>query len=488
MPICAYSYLQDVMKDAEPSFGYYALAVLLENTENKLVITTNFDSLVEESLSLYHAQRPLVIGHESLAPFMNSTENMRRPMIAKVHRDLLLHPKNGEGEVERLDEGWANPLRSALLRYTPIVIGYAGGDKTLMTFLESLHLDTVYWCTLGSCEDDEDERIKDFLNKQDHGYLVSIEGFDEVLYGLLDTLMSDKPFDKPDTRIRMHAIQRAESYLTRLAEVVGSIATLSIGETEEPNQIKDANVVLVDTETRESDSLPSFVSQNSAPTSSLKTLERLATSDASVDETDRDSNDRTAEANLEYIKGVRAFNDRRLKDALNYLEKAVRLEPQSSKRHFAYGVVLYEMKRYVEAAKECRIAVEMEPDNAEHHFVLGATLHELGRFSEALAEKICAADLEMDNARYHESLGTTYHALNRYEEALAETDEALRLNPSNPRYYQARGVTLDAMGRHEEAEQSRKKAMRLDPECTNYYVSRGSTPNEVKLPDSEENE
>ena len=66
------------MDDARPSFGYYALAVLLVDFENKLVVTTNFDSLVEETLSLTHARRLLVVGHESLAPFLGSTENRNR--------------------------------------------------------------------------------------------------------------------------------------------------------------------------------------------------------------------------------------------------------------------------------------------------------------------------------------------------------------------------------------------------------------------------
>jgi hypothetical protein len=135
MPTQAYAQLQALMEAARPSAGYHCLAVLLTDTENRLVITTNFDSLVEDALSLYNARRPLVLGHESLAPFMRGTENRGRVKIAKVHRDLLLHPKNRKREMAKLDEGWEGPLREALSGRTPIVVGYAGGDDTLMGLL-----------------------------------------------------------------------------------------------------------------------------------------------------------------------------------------------------------------------------------------------------------------------------------------------------------------------------------------------------------------
>ncbi len=70
IPSKAYYDLQKMMEKAEPSIGYYMLAVLMHNTDNKLVITTNFDSLVEDVLHLYHAKNPLVIGHESLASLL----------------------------------------------------------------------------------------------------------------------------------------------------------------------------------------------------------------------------------------------------------------------------------------------------------------------------------------------------------------------------------------------------------------------------------
>ena len=49
----AYAYLEKEMEGKYPSCGYFPLSQLLSKTDNKLVITTNFDTLLEDSLYIY---------------------------------------------------------------------------------------------------------------------------------------------------------------------------------------------------------------------------------------------------------------------------------------------------------------------------------------------------------------------------------------------------------------------------------------------------
>ena len=131
-----YRFLEKLMDSKEPSMGYRVLAKLLtqENTFNNLVITTNFDSLVEDSLFLYTDKKPLVAGHESLACYIDS--NVQRPVVAKVHRGLMYEPFNSTEDISKLQPEWRDALSLAFSNYTPIVIGYAGGDRSLMAFME----------------------------------------------------------------------------------------------------------------------------------------------------------------------------------------------------------------------------------------------------------------------------------------------------------------------------------------------------------------
>lgn len=173
----ASTFLEEHMTGKSPSCGYYYLADLLCNTKNRLVITTNFDSLMEDALFISQSTHPLVAGHESLAPLIGN--DSRRPVVAKIHRDLLYKPMNRREETQALERSWIQPLSKALSKYIPVVIGYGGGDQSLMSLLQELQLDGIFWCTRGEREKPS-EKIQKII-EQHNGYWVPILGFDELL-------------------------------------------------------------------------------------------------------------------------------------------------------------------------------------------------------------------------------------------------------------------------------------------------------------------
>lgn len=159
-----YAYIQRIMEKAQPSFGYYPLARQLSDTGNNLVITTNFDCMVEDALFVYTDKRPIVVAHESLAGYIKL--NIERPIIAKIHRGLYFEPFNRQEELEGLKDEWQEVLKSVFRMYTPIVIGYAGGDNSLMTFLQddSIELNGLYWCYYK--KDGVADEIKNLVEKK----------------------------------------------------------------------------------------------------------------------------------------------------------------------------------------------------------------------------------------------------------------------------------------------------------------------------------
>lgn len=102
----------------------------------------------------------------------------RRPVVAKIHRDLLYKPMNRREETQALERSWIQPLSKALSKYIPVVIGYGGGDQSLMSLLQELQLDG-FWCTRGEREKPS-EKIQKII-EQHNGYWVPILGFDELL-------------------------------------------------------------------------------------------------------------------------------------------------------------------------------------------------------------------------------------------------------------------------------------------------------------------
>ncbi|HEV2805547.1 MAG TPA: hypothetical protein VGW57_11525 [Chthoniobacterales bacterium] len=85
-----YAFLEQEMGGREPSYGYSVLAWILTQTPHKVVVTTNFDNLVADAISIHSSTFPRIVGHESLAGFVQAA--LRRPLIAKVHGDWVSLP------------------------------------------------------------------------------------------------------------------------------------------------------------------------------------------------------------------------------------------------------------------------------------------------------------------------------------------------------------------------------------------------------------
>lgn len=202
-----YAYLEKIMEGVEPSFGYSVLAKILVNTRHSVVITTNFDDLVADALSMFAHKRPLVCGHESLTGFIRA--RMRRPVVAKIHRDLLLEPRNTQAGISELAVGWKEALARLLKSYELIAIGYGGNDGSLMGLLENVETKDlagrIFWCYH---EDHEPDRRVQNLLEAKNGVMVPIPGFDELMLLLNERL----EFPLLADEIEKQGVARAKTY------------------------------------------------------------------------------------------------------------------------------------------------------------------------------------------------------------------------------------------------------------------------------------
>ncbi|HKZ04211.1 MAG TPA: tetratricopeptide repeat protein [Methylomirabilota bacterium] len=185
-----YAFLEHAMEMAEPSYGYSVLAQIMALSQHKVAVTTNFDNLIADAISTYTRGYPLVCGHESLTGFIRP--NLKRPLIAKIHRDLLLNPKSEPDEIEKLPPEWDHALQVIFDNNTPIVIGYGGNDGSLMGFFKRIKpiKGGIFWChRLGS---EPDPQIHEIVEHH-HGRLVPILGFDELMLQLWEKLQLPSP-------------------------------------------------------------------------------------------------------------------------------------------------------------------------------------------------------------------------------------------------------------------------------------------------------
>jgi len=181
------AFLEGEMDGKEPSYGYSVLAYLLAETQHRVVVTTNFDNLVVDALSIHSNKFPLRIDDDALVKY--APDELGRPLLAKVHGGLGFSPKNAPDDVSILSPNWCMRLEKILARYTPIVIGYEGNDGSLMGCLKKLPAeipDRVWWCVYApdanptDCLKHVSPNVREYVESR-HGQFVPIHGFDQLM-------------------------------------------------------------------------------------------------------------------------------------------------------------------------------------------------------------------------------------------------------------------------------------------------------------------
>lgn len=221
-----FDYLEAEVAGRDPSFGYSVLAQILESTKHKVVVTTNYDNLVTDALAIYTTATALVCGHESLGGFIR--RHPSRPEIVRVHQDLFYAPRHAGEAPGALQEQFAGSLKELFEAHIPVVIGYGGNDGGLMNVLNDRHLELqhgIYWCYLRGGPRPRQE-ILDMIGRH-HGWLVPIDGFDELMIRMQDTL----GLGSLDDFLKKRGDERAARYLDH-REVLGRSLTMGpTGET-----------------------------------------------------------------------------------------------------------------------------------------------------------------------------------------------------------------------------------------------------------------
>lgn len=475
-----YDFMEKAMAKAKPSIGYYCLASILSSPQNRsnLVITTNFDTLTEDALFFFSGKHPLVLGHERMASFLRSDTD--RPIVAKIHRDMLLEPMSRQEEMKKLKEEWSKALRNVLPNCIPIVIGYAGGDNTLMDLLkdESLKCRKLYWCSHISQENLDADAAAVIANHS--GEWVKIPGFDELLFQMANNLELVPSEEELRSSTESRIKQYQDTYKKFIDPILNPVsASDSKGASE---QAEDTATAVLQEEARRN---PDLAEYNAL----IRQAWRLWHKDdreAAIDKVTEAIQAFPDQAKAYDARSIMYHNSSQYPEALDDETKALSLDPENAKLHYGLSVTLHEMKRFDEALKAVDEAIRLEPGNAKFHRGRSVTLQFLNRFDESLKAVDEAIRLNPGNAVFHHSRGVTLHEMKRFDEALKAVDEAIRLEPGNARFHHSRGDTLHKMKRFEEALKATDEAIRLEPQKIGFQASKAATLRDMgRLPEAE---
>jgi tetratricopeptide (TPR) repeat protein len=363
-----------IIEKGSPSLGYTILCQVLEKTRHNVVVTTNFDTLIEESLYIFTNKRALVCNHENVAHLAQPSSD--RPLIIKVHRGLYMEPLNNNLDISTIKPQWEEALNNIFSNFIPIVIGYGGNDGSLMNFLKKANPCTrMYWCLYNNEKPNAD---MEEVVKRHKGSFVKISGFNRLMFRFINL------FDLPKVHevLEVSAKERTEKLRKEFEEAGKDIG--SSGTTEEKQELG-------------------------------KVAQDFDTSDW-----------------LQWDLKAQAANNPKEKEDI-YLQATSTL-PNSHELLYNFACWLHEIERYDDAITAYQKAVGIKPDFHDAWYNMGISYHKKEENDNAIAAYLRAIEIKPDYHMAWYNMGISYHKKGDTINARKCYEEAYKLNPNNQDY------------------------------------------------------
>jgi tetratricopeptide (TPR) repeat protein len=161
------------------------------------------------------------------------------------------------------------------------------------------------------------------------------------------------------------------------------------------------------------------------------------------------------------------------KKAIEYLNEAIRLQPDYARAYAFRGVVYGDTGQHHLTTKDLDEAIHLKPDYATAYGIRGLNYFRLGKYPQAIKDYDEAIRLKPDYVMAYLGRGIAYTELGQYPQAIEDYNQAIRLKPDYVDAYSSRGGAYNRLGNHEQAISDYDQAIRLKPDYADAYYNRG---------------
>jgi protein O-mannosyl-transferase len=408
-------HITSIIEKGSPGFGYTILSQVLQRTPHNVVVTTNFDTLTEESLFVFTNKKALVCNHENLAHLAKPSST--RPLVVKIHRGLYMDPLNDQEDIAEIKPQWKRALTDIFRNYIPIIIGYGGNDDSLMNYLLSIEpCQRMYWCIRGNSTPRPDIAK---VVKLHRGSFVTTDGFNRLMFRFIDLFE-----------------------LTKMHEVLEQLAKERADKLRDEFEEAGKNIGLTGT------------------TEEKTELGKVA---EDFDKTDW----------LQWQLKAAATNDP-VEKKIIYLE-ALEVLPKSHELQNNLGYWLSEWGQYDEAIKALKKVIEVKPDNYETWYNLGNSYHEKDVHDEAIKAYKKAVEIKPDLHGTWNNMGNSFHNKSQYTEAIKAYKKVIEIKPDKDEAWYNMGNSYNGKGEYDESIKAYKKAIEIKPEFDLAWYNMGNS-------------
>jgi tetratricopeptide (TPR) repeat protein len=165
----------------------------------------------------------------------------------------------------------------------------------------------------------------------------------------------------------------------------------------------------------------------------------------------------------------------RYDEALEAINMAIELKPDTFDDWFDIGFCLKKFDQYEESLRAFDNAIEIKHDDSHAWHFKGENLGSLKRFSEAIKAFENAINLNSKEPGHWFKKGFYLRLMDCHREAIKALDRAIEIEPYNPEFWWIKHSCLDALNLDREALIAIEKAIMLKPNGTRYWIAKGSS-------------
>jgi len=171
-----------------------------------------------------------------------------------------------------------------------------------------------------------------------------------------------------------------------------------------------------------------------------------------------------SEADKDFLKATRLYNEQKYEEALPVFEEAIKLNPENWAYYFNQGLTCKKLNKIQEAKEAFKKAVELNPQSFSSNKELGELLAQDGDFTGAVDYYRRAAEINPDDPDGHYNLGVCLINLGQAEEALIQFQRTVELKPDYAEAYFQLGSLYISQNKTQEAISRLEKFLELAPQ------------------------
>jgi Flp pilus assembly protein TadD len=450
------TYIERKIAGAFPGWGYLYLANLIGNDWFNVILTTNFDDLLADALSLYADYVPVVCAADS--EVLGVSLAARRAKIIKLHGDYLFKRlKNTVEELRQLDPNMKQKFDQVAQYLGLLVIGYGGRDHSVMSLLEGSLARAesfgpgVYW---GLWRDEQPAAMVEALARAhpDRVHLFRYHDFDVFMAELHAACGPALPAAVVDPfgalRGKLAALLRGAADPAAEAAGIAQDRAKLRQQLELPWARQDAAGLLQ----------AQIAVSRRDPAEALRHVHDYAARHP------EDSQALTVWASALIQRSEDQGSEADRDEATGKLREAVRLDGDNLAARYNLFVTLQRRELDAEAIAAGEELVRRVPNDKYLRFALAQLYLKKGRMAEALAVIRDSLARDPTDAYLHLQWSLVMARNGSSSQALEAVDRAIALQPNNAAFHSQRGHILFQMTRIRDAVAAFEEAVRLDPE------------------------